>query len=205
MHLDERYTQRVHATSTTIPQLARLPSGLWCCARFSRTTAKQLSRPEGCFCFIDLSNPYIASRSWCPEGSRERKEKSHHAKIVLAYSGGLDTSVIVSWLRENYPCEVITFTADLGQEEELERPRGQGPGQRRVQGVRRGHPRGIPDGVRLPDHDDRGHLRAAVPAGHFVRPPGHGQERWSRSPTRKAPTPFRTAARAKATTRCALS
>jgi argininosuccinate synthase len=40
-------------------------------------------------------------------------------KIVLAYSGGLDTSVIVSWLKENYPCEVITFTADLGQEEEL--------------------------------------------------------------------------------------
>jgi argininosuccinate synthase len=40
-------------------------------------------------------------------------------KIVLAYSGGLDTSVIVSWLKENYPCEVITFTADLGQGEEL--------------------------------------------------------------------------------------
>jgi len=40
-------------------------------------------------------------------------------KIVLAYSGGLDTSVILTWLRENYDCEVITFTADLGQEEEL--------------------------------------------------------------------------------------
>ena len=40
-------------------------------------------------------------------------------KVVLAYSGGLDTSVIVTWLRENYDCEVITFTADLGQEEEL--------------------------------------------------------------------------------------
>jgi len=36
-------------------------------------------------------------------------------KVVLAYSGGLDTSVIVPWLRENYGCEVITFTADLGQ------------------------------------------------------------------------------------------
>jgi argininosuccinate synthase len=40
-------------------------------------------------------------------------------KIVLAYSGGLDTSVICRWLVENYDCEVITFTADLGQEEEL--------------------------------------------------------------------------------------
>ncbi len=40
-------------------------------------------------------------------------------KCVLAYSGGLDTSVIVAWLRENYGCEVICFTADLGQDEEL--------------------------------------------------------------------------------------
>jgi len=40
-------------------------------------------------------------------------------KVVLAYSGGLDTSVIVVWLKERYGCEVITFTADLGQEEEL--------------------------------------------------------------------------------------
>ena len=41
-------------------------------------------------------------------------------KVVLAYSGGLDTSVIVVWLKEHYGCEVVTFTADLGQEEELE-------------------------------------------------------------------------------------
>ncbi|MFN8721211.1 MAG: argininosuccinate synthase [Rhodospirillales bacterium] len=41
-------------------------------------------------------------------------------KIVLAYSGGLDTSVILKWLQENYRCEVVTFTADLGQGEELE-------------------------------------------------------------------------------------
>ena len=40
-------------------------------------------------------------------------------KCVLAYSGGLDTSVIVPWLRENYGCEVVCFTADLGQAEEL--------------------------------------------------------------------------------------
>ena len=41
-------------------------------------------------------------------------------KIVLAYSGGLDTSIILKWLQETYNCEVVTFTADLGQGEELE-------------------------------------------------------------------------------------
>ena len=41
-------------------------------------------------------------------------------KVVLAYSGGLDTSVILKWLQDTYRCEVVTFTADLGQGEELE-------------------------------------------------------------------------------------
>src|SRR3954454_5813846 len=41
-------------------------------------------------------------------------------KVVLAYSGGLDTSVILKWLQQTYNCEVVTFTADLGQGEELE-------------------------------------------------------------------------------------
>ena len=41
-------------------------------------------------------------------------------KIVLAYSGGLDTSVILKWLQQEYGCEVVTFTADLGQKEEIE-------------------------------------------------------------------------------------
>lgn len=41
-------------------------------------------------------------------------------KVVLAYSGGLDTSVILKWLQDEYQCEVVTFTADLGQGEELE-------------------------------------------------------------------------------------
>ncbi len=46
--------------------------------------------------------------------------KTQVKKVVLAYSGGLDTSVIVPWLRENYGCEVICFTADVGQAEELD-------------------------------------------------------------------------------------
>ncbi len=41
-------------------------------------------------------------------------------KVVLAYSGGLDTSIILKWLKTTYNCEVVTFTADLGQGEELE-------------------------------------------------------------------------------------
>jgi argininosuccinate synthase len=41
-------------------------------------------------------------------------------RVVLAYSGGLDTSIILKWLQETYDCEVVTFTADLGQGEELE-------------------------------------------------------------------------------------
>jgi len=48
-------------------------------------------------------------------------------KVVLAYSGGLDTSVILKWLQEEYGCEVVTFTADLGQGEEL------GPARRKAE------------------------------------------------------------------------
>jgi argininosuccinate synthase len=46
--------------------------------------------------------------------------KSAVNKVVLAYSGGLDTSVILKWLEDEYDCEVVTFTADIGQGEELE-------------------------------------------------------------------------------------
>jgi argininosuccinate synthase len=48
------------------------------------------------------------------------KSKAEVSKVVLAYSGGLDTSVILKWLQDTYGCEVVTFTADLGQGEELE-------------------------------------------------------------------------------------
>ena len=41
-------------------------------------------------------------------------------KVVLAYSGGLDTSIIIPWLKENYGCEVIAYAADVGQGEELD-------------------------------------------------------------------------------------
>ena len=47
-------------------------------------------------------------------------KKENINKVVLAYSGGLDTSVILKWLQETYDCEVVTFSADLGQGAELE-------------------------------------------------------------------------------------
>jgi len=50
----------------------------------------------------------------------KKKPSSGVKKVVLAYSGGLDTSVILKWLQDTYGCEVVTFTADLGQGEELD-------------------------------------------------------------------------------------
>jgi len=47
-------------------------------------------------------------------------DKAKIKRVVLAYSGGLDTSVILKWLQDNYDAEVVTFTADIGQGEELE-------------------------------------------------------------------------------------
>ena len=45
---------------------------------------------------------------------------SSKEKFLLAYSGGLDTSIIIPWLKENYNCEVVAMAADVGQGEELE-------------------------------------------------------------------------------------
>jgi argininosuccinate synthase len=53
------------------------------------------------------------------QGAAQRRAEMPR-KVVLAYSGGLDTSVILKWLQDTYGCEVITFTADIGQGEELE-------------------------------------------------------------------------------------
>src|SRR5437773_2219900 len=52
-----------------------------------------------------------------PQGNPEARNVT---KVVLAYSGGLDTSIILKWLQTTYRCEVVTFTADLGQGEEIE-------------------------------------------------------------------------------------
>ena len=65
-------------------------------------------------------------------------------KVVLAYSGGLDTSVILKWLEETYGCEVVTFTADLGQGEELEPARAKAE----MFGVKEIYHRGSARGIR---------------------------------------------------------
>ena len=72
-------------------------------------------------------------------------------KVVLAYSGGLDTSIILKWLQTELGAEVVTFTADLGQGGELE------PARKKAEllGIKdirhRGRPRGIRQRFRLPD------------------------------------------------------
>jgi hypothetical protein len=59
----------------------------------------------------------IASPSSNPKETIEMADQIN--RVVLAFSGGLDTSVILKWLQQTYGCEVVTFTADLGQGEEL--------------------------------------------------------------------------------------
>ncbi len=56
-------------------------------------------------------------------------------KIVLAYSGGLDTSVLMSWIKEKYDAEMIGFCADIGQEEELDGLEAESPQDRRVENL----------------------------------------------------------------------
>src|SRR5712691_683544 len=65
-----------------------------------------------------LREPNTISRPFCGE-RRDEGMSGVVKKVVLAYSGGLDTSVILRWLQQIYHCEVVTFTADLGQGEEL--------------------------------------------------------------------------------------
>ena len=74
-------------------------------------------------------------------------------KVVLAYSGGLDTSVILKWLQTEYGAEVVTFTADLGQGEEIEPAREEGadPGHQAGKHLHRRFARGIRPRLRLPD------------------------------------------------------
>jgi argininosuccinate synthase len=59
----------------------------------------------------------VAGDSTMPQGDAKKRQVK---KVVLAYSGGLDTSIILKWLQTTYGCEVVTFTADLGQGDELE-------------------------------------------------------------------------------------
>ena len=72
-------------------------------------------------------------------------------KVVLAYSGGLDTSVILKWLQQTYRCEVVTFTADLGQGEEVEPARAKAQMMGATENLRRRPPRDFRQRLRVPD------------------------------------------------------
>src|SRR5258708_19516988 len=76
---------------------------------------EQVARPEG----PDGISPARRGK----EGQEGEMVRDKVKKVVLAYSGGLDTSVILKWLQDTYGCEVVTFTADIGQGEELESAR----------------------------------------------------------------------------------
>ena len=132
-----------------------------------------------------------------------RNERTMAKRVVLAYSGGLDTSVAVRWMIENCGVEVITVACDVGQEGDWEGTAGQGARRRR----RRGHRGRLPRGVRprLPRavlkanalYEGKYPLVSALSRPVIVQPPGR------RRPLATAPTPWPTAAPARATTRCA--
>ncbi len=72
-------------------------------------------------------------------------------KVVLAYSGGLDTSIIIPWLKETYGCEVIAMIGDVGQQEDLEGAKRKGAGDGRFHGDDRRLARGVHQRLHLAD------------------------------------------------------
>ena len=100
----------------------------------------------------------------------KKEVKSQIKKVILAYSGGLDTSVIVPWLKENYGCEVICFTADVGQGEELSglpaKAEATGASKIYIEDLREE----FASRVSVPTAAIRRNLRAQISAGHLYRP-----------------------------------
>jgi len=125
-------------------------------------------------------------------------------KVVLAYSGGLDTSVIVPWLRNNYGCEVVCFCANLGQEEELdgleEKAIASGATRCYVEDLRAEF---LTDFVFPTMQAGAIYERDYLLGTSFARP--LSRSGWWRSRNWKAPTRSRTGLPARATTRCGLN
>jgi len=120
-------------------------------------------------------------------------------RVALAYSGGLDTSIIVHWLKQNYDCEVVCYCSDVGQGAELNglEARARAVGAADV----------VVEDLRLPFLCDFAFpaLRAgAIYEGKYSRARSSPRAR-SRARRRPAATRSRTAAPARATTRCASS
>ena len=126
-------------------------------------------------------------------------------RVVLAYSGGLDTSIILKWLQTTYGCEVVTFTADLGQGEELEpaRKKARAAGHQArdifIEDLREEFVR---DFV-FPMFRANALYEGALSARHVDRAAADRQEADRDRQRRSAPTRWRMAQPAKATIRCA--
>ena len=91
-------------------------------------------------------------------------------KVVLAYSGGLDTSIILKWLQTELGAEVVTFTADLGQGGELEPARKKAETARHQGDLHPRRARGVRARFRVPDVPRQCRLRRLLPARHLDRP-----------------------------------
>ena len=126
-------------------------------------------------------------------------------KVVLAYSGGLDTSVIVRWLQDTYHCEVVTFTADIGQGEEVEPARAKaeslGVSEIYIEDLRE---RFVRDFV-FPMFRANTVYEGEYLSGHLDRSALSSPNAWWRLPQRPVLMPLRTVPRARAMTKSGLS
>ena len=127
-------------------------------------------------------------------------------KVALAYSGGLDTSIIIPWLKENYGCEVVAVCGDIGQGgDELTGLEQKALQDGRFGSLRRRPARGVRQRVPVAHGALGRRLRAQVPARHFDRAAAARQEAGGSRAEDRLRRAWRTAAPARATTRCASS
>src|SRR5689334_24438302 len=94
-----------------------------CRRPFCRRSIADAAPPVEFRCFAKVvSGLYFPPKLSIHSSERERstvnKSASKPKKVVLAYSGGLDTAIIIPWLQENYGCEVIAMIGDVGQQED---------------------------------------------------------------------------------------
>ncbi len=131
-------------------------------------------------------------------------KKENIKKVVLAYSGGLDTSIIIPWLKENYNnCEVIAVSGDVGQGTELDGLEEKAK-DRRFQAVCARPEEGLCGGLHLPHPEVRRQVRRSTCWAPALHVPCIAKA-WLRSPSRRVQMPSATAAPARATIRCVSS
>ena len=146
------------------------------------------------------------------------KKKEDIKKVVLAYSGGLDTSIIIPWLKENYNnCEVIAVSGDVGQGTELdgleEKAKKTGASKLYVLDLKKDFVENyifptLKFGAKYEDYLLGTSFARPCIAKALAEPPLRGPaspRRWPISPSPRAPTPSATAAPARATTRSVSS